>query len=976
MKKISSFTLAFIFMLSFVVVSLISPQKANAATSSPSLQSKASKIQKLEFFKKCVDGFLEAGFAKTTSPFDKDSESKQIYKVGHLVDSENGKWACSDGGPREEQLFKLLFVNGSEKNSYTGFYNGNTAYTLPESRNVKNVVGDDKPFLKFINIDNSTKYDLNKKDDGLSLEQAKSKINKQIQRTINFQLNVDEKEIKALRYENLSASFFGNKACNAKKITNINNAANDVVKVGDTSYEVGDNTGLVSVGYGRLGTEDGDLNCENIANQLSGLQSSWNSVTDTKGQIPPGAVTGDSGTSAATDDNSCEAKSGVTAWFACPFVAAAGEALNWIDEQINTYMVISPDLYKDSDSLYQAWTAFRNIALSLLIAAMMVIVISTALSLSFLDAYTVKKAFPRLVVSIIFILLSWWVCVFLIDLINVIGQGILGLMTSPFPTDSLGALFEPNAGSAVGSWAILGLGGFFAAAVPGTIGILGSWIGAGLLVLLAAYVTLIARQMFIIVLIIFSPLAILAWIFPASSKAWRFWWEGFIKALLMYPMVMALIGAGRIFSSVAGNSAEGLLGAILKLTAYIIPYAFIPFTFKAAGGLFGNFAGMVNNRSKGGFDRLRKVRQKNAAEMGQRAKAGELTRNDSGLNRRVNNFAAGALQNPLTGAGFSSKGKANIERLRTARKEQLLKESGVNSMMMDDDVRGVLLAGEDKADAFLTAKGFVKGTKEYNDIMGTARSIGFTGSSRAAAMDGESTHGKGRNMAAMASIYGKTDENAAMLALVDDIATSSGMTNSGRTRLLQNTMYNFGTNGRGDLRSKDTKTVMEEKFDPAIIRGITDTGMKSLAGAEVGMLLTGATQVEKEQALAQLLAINESRTSLSEPAIKALDAELTRAGVDLGSSESLDIQLAKQIAPPADSALFTAAQATLKYHQDVALSYQARGQAVPPATTDAIIQATADLTLKQRPIIEIAQKARAQSATYSSSLPIQSREQP
>ena len=85
LNKISSITLAFVFMLSFVGASLLSPQKASAAISNGELQAKAQKIQKLELFKKCVDAVLTVSFAKTTSPFESGR-----FKVGHLVDSDDG----------------------------------------------------------------------------------------------------------------------------------------------------------------------------------------------------------------------------------------------------------------------------------------------------------------------------------------------------------------------------------------------------------------------------------------------------------------------------------------------------------------------------------------------------------------------------------------------------------------------------------------------------------------------------------------------------------------------------------------------------------------------------------------------------------------------------------------------------------------------------------------------------------------------
>jgi hypothetical protein len=356
---------------------------------------------------------------------------------------------------------------------------------------------------------------------------------------------------------------------------------------------------------------------------------------------PPGTVS-----------DSCESQSGVMGFIMCPVIDLVGGALNWVDTQLSRLMQVDRDRYgsgPNSEKLYSAWASFRNIGLTLLIAAMLVMVISTALGIGALDAYTVKKAFPRMVASVVFMLLSWYVCVFLIDATNVIGKGVLGLMTSPFglSSGSLAALFSTDTGGAVvQGGAVLALTGSLFA-IPGAAGIILSWIGTGLLVMAIAFIVLVARQMFIIVLILLSPLAILAWIFPGNDKLWKFWWESFSKLLLMFPMVMALIGAGRIFANVLANTdaagGQSLIDSLMKLTAYILPYAFIPFTFKAAGGIFGNLAGMVNDRSRGAFDRLKKGRQKGLHDIGQRMGAGQGFRGKQSnvLNRGSSRLASG-----------------------------------------------------------------------------------------------------------------------------------------------------------------------------------------------------------------------------------------------------------------------------------------------------------------------------------------------
>lgn len=288
----------------------------------------------------------------------------------------------------------------------------------------------------------------------------------------------------------------------------------------------------------------------------------------------------------------------------------------------------------------------------------------------------------------------------MIDLFNTIGQGVLGIMTAPFglgeANPELTSLFNVSAGGAAVQGATIVVAAA-ALTLPGALGILLSWVGVALLILGISFLTLVARQMVIIVLVLLSPIAILSWIFPNNDKLWKFWWSTFTKLLIMYPLVMALIGAGRIFASVIASTSDGgaqggLLNPLLKLTAYVLPYAFIPFTFKAAGGVFGNLVGMANDRSKGAFDRLRKGRQKNYHRVGN-----DLTTRRSELTGGLQKFGSSDKGNAFTRAAFRGAsrvtGAGNVE----ARMSAINAEQGkvINDQIAtgrDDAIRGSTVA--------------------------------------------------------------------------------------------------------------------------------------------------------------------------------------------------------------------------------------------------------------------------------------------
>jgi hypothetical protein len=645
---------AFIVLLSFqlLTTTIFLTPKAYAATNP---EDSLKKYLKLEAFKRCIDGAsspkpnpfappnglstqptinTSGGLSsiipkKTATPFGYLDDSPVDYlpgsdyywyssemgvSVGAEVDNDNGQWICGISSHTDE-WFKLI-----------GY----------------------KDFKDFRDQEYKS-YD----DELLQLKDGRDKVVAMLKKKIS------DAEGKVTPITNAQKYIAYYKAFNlcAKRQASANDVIGDPIvfdkfvtldgkeEEGPLYYERTE-ADQIPIGHG-LGADDGKLACETIADKLKEYADDYiQFATENKDDAAKiGETTNDP---PSTVGDSCESKGGDLSWAYCPGIKILGGALNWVDTQLSRLLEVDRDKYNTSE-MYDAWSQFRNIGLTLLIAAMLVMVISTALGVGALDAYTVKKAFPRMVVSVIFMLLSWYVCVFLIDVFNVIGRGTLGLMTSPFhgQAQSLTSIFNPT--NTDGYIQIGGGLAFTAAAIaiPGALGILMSWIGTGLLILAIAFLVLVARQIFIIVLILFAPLAILSWIFPGNDKLWKFWWQSFSKLLIMYPMIMALIASGRIFAGViqglGTDGGEGLLNTLLKLTAYVLPYAFIPFTFKAAGGVFGNLVGMANDRSRGAFDRLKKGRQKGMQDIGKRMGAGVGFRGNSGnvFNRGAGRLAAG-----------------------------------------------------------------------------------------------------------------------------------------------------------------------------------------------------------------------------------------------------------------------------------------------------------------------------------------------
>lgn len=348
---------------------------------------------------------------------------------------------------------------------------------------------------------------------------------------------------------------------------------------------------------------------------------------------PPGAgQTGPGGTDTAdscTDD-------ATLSWIICPIVNGLSKSADQIEDfvagQLN--FNVHDNL---SDSVQKAWTIFRTLTSVLIVIVMLVMVISQAVGGGPFDAYTVRKMLPKLVAAVILMQLSWYLCIYLIQLSNDAGQAIGQLMAVPFGGPAaleLGALLHRlSASGAVALGVITSGAAIFGIVTSGAI-ILYGWpvlLLAILLVFLAlivAIATLLFRNALIVLLVIFSPLAFLAYVLPGTDRYWKIWKDNFVKLLVFFPLVIAIIYGGRIFAWIAaGLGTAGPFDLIVVLAGFFGPYFFLPKTFKYGGTLLAKANEGINNSwpvKKGGEVARREL----------------VSGEDSAMKRRMGHWAA------------------------------------------------------------------------------------------------------------------------------------------------------------------------------------------------------------------------------------------------------------------------------------------------------------------------------------------------
>lgn len=378
------------------------------------------------------------------------------------------------------------------------------------------------------------------------------------------------------------------------------------------------------------------------------------------------ALTGDldrfvttTGTEADTGPT-CESSIGSFGGLVCPMLEGIDSFIGWAEDKIENQLTVDLGKQETRDSLQTAWRVVARLASGILVAIALVMVISTALGSDLVSPYALKKVLPRLVIGAIGIWLSWALVTTYIDIINDLGKGISGIMLLPFgeakefSLSGIAAIAGSGGGEVTGAVAVftgLAIAGVMSAGVFGIISM-------GLTALFAfvvAIFVLALRQAVIVFLVIMAPLGFAMWILPNTQKTWKLWSGTLNKLLIMYPMIMGLLAAGKIFAWITSQSAakdagfDKFLAFSIALIAYVAPYFFLPALFKAAGGIFSNLTGMVNDKGKGFLDKYK-------GGLDERGKKRQAFKDQMSAERQARRAAGSGIRSSFSRASMRSKG--------------------------------------------------------------------------------------------------------------------------------------------------------------------------------------------------------------------------------------------------------------------------------------------------------------------------------
>ena len=302
-------------------------------------------------------------------------------------------------------------------------------------------------------------------------------------------------------------------------------------------------------------------------------------------------------------------------WIICPVSNWLADGIDFMYSALQEFLKTKPlETTNQNSGIYLAWVIMRNISNVAFIVAFLVIIYSQLTSVG-ISNYGVKKMLPRLVIAAVLVNLSFTFCAVLLDLSNIAGyafqdafMGIKNTISTVGENTGVGwtwseviVMILSNGALAGGVVATVAMG---AELLPLALSAL---VGIGLVLLLVLLI-MAARQALIVILIIISPLAFVCYLLPGTEKWFKKWRDLFFTMLVFFPAFAVIFGGAQLAGIIIIQNATGANGGIMQILGMIvqvIPLALTPIILKLSGGVLGKFAGFVNDKNKGLYDRTK-----------------------------------------------------------------------------------------------------------------------------------------------------------------------------------------------------------------------------------------------------------------------------------------------------------------------------------------------------------------------------------
>ena len=301
-------------------------------------------------------------------------------------------------------------------------------------------------------------------------------------------------------------------------------------------------------------------------------------------------------------------------WLVCPVINFMARIADAAFAMIaDNFLKIEPGLASGGE-VQAARGIMRNIANGAFIIMFLAIIISQLTGFG-ISNYGIKKMLPRLIIAAILVNLSIYICQIAVDLSNILGYGLRaglgGIGDGISAANSV--LKSGQGGETWGGIALTVLAGATAAVLA--LAVLIGALVSGLVVMVTIAALLIARKALIVILIVISPLAFVAFLLPNTEKFFSKWRSTFVGLLMVFPIVGLLFGGGILAGSIvkagatgADNTVMQIVGELIKVLPLIAVWSVLKKAIDVAGaigqhinnagGRLGGLGGSAKNWAK------------------------------------------------------------------------------------------------------------------------------------------------------------------------------------------------------------------------------------------------------------------------------------------------------------------------------------------------------------------------------------------
>jgi hypothetical protein len=310
-------------------------------------------------------------------------------------------------------------------------------------------------------------------------------------------------------------------------------------------------------------------------------------------------------------------------WILCPLLEISGGAADAVYGFIEGQLRINPAILSGGTyttttiddesgnvetntttlaSAKNVWGIFRDTA-NVLLVIMFLIVITSYVTGYGINDYNIKKIFPKLVVAVVLINLSFFIVQLAIDVSNLLGSSIKGAFDGMI--DSM-VMPERTGGQTAGSYGVStvvsGILLWNANKITPLMSFVFPIIMGIILVAIMVLLLLLIRQAVAILVAVLAPIAFAAMILPNTEKLFNAWKGAFTAVVLTYPVVALLFSGSKLAGSIiiagsGNNSIMQIMGLALRVIPLVVAPSLIQNTM-ASVPMVGQAANKLLNRGR------------------------------------------------------------------------------------------------------------------------------------------------------------------------------------------------------------------------------------------------------------------------------------------------------------------------------------------------------------------------------------------